>query len=373
MKIKPFKVEQWMNEYEMDAVNNIAETCVDSISLGELLRLSEIEENEFYKLLSEVKLTYGHITGNPDLKSFIAGLYKSLASDDILTTNGGIGANNLVLQTLVEKGDKVVSIIPTYQQLYSIPESIGAEVSIVYLKKEDSYLPDMELLRKIVDDSTKVIALNNPNNPTGALIPEDMMKEIVELAGKHDAYVLCDEVYRGLSHDGSYQSSIADLYEKGISTSSMSKVFSLAGLRLGWIATRNKELMKSFESHRDYNMISCGMLDEMIAALALEHKDKLLKRNNGIINTNLEILDKWLQEHPKFSYVKPKAGTTALVYYDYDINSYDFCKGLMDHSKTFLTPGDCFEYEKSFRIGYAASTEVLKKGLEMLEAYAKKL
>ena len=160
MKIKPFKVEQWMNEYEMDAVNNIAETCVDSISLGELLRLSEIEENEFYKLLSEVKLTYGHITGNPDLKSFIAGLYKSLASDDILTTNGGIGANNLVLQTLVEKGDKVVSIIPTYQQLYSIPESIGAEVSIVYLKKENSYLPDMELIRKIVDDSTKVIALD---------------------------------------------------------------------------------------------------------------------------------------------------------------------------------------------------------------------
>jgi len=373
MRLKPFKVEQWMNEYEMDAVNNIAETCVDSISLKELLRLTGTPEGDFFKELSEKKLTYGYITGNPDLKNAISGLYKNITSDDILTTNGGIGANNLILQAIVDKGDKVVSIIPTYQQLYSIPESIGADVTVVYLEKDKNYLPDMEILKRVVDDSTKLIALNNPNNPTGAIIPEELMKEIVELARKHDAYVLCDEVYRGLNQDGSYQTSIADLYEKGIGTSSMSKVFSLAGLRLGWIVTKNIELMKKLESHRDYSIISCGMLDEIIAAHALRNKDKLLERNLGIIKENLEILDNWIKEHPGFSFVKPKAGTTALVYYDFDINSYDFCIGLMEHSKTLVTPGDCFEYEKSFRIGYAASKEVLIKGLEMLADYSEKI
>lgn len=373
MKIKPFKVEQWMNEYEMDAVYNIAETCVDSISLEDLVQITGIDSEEFFKQISEKKLTYGYITGNPRLKSALAGLYRGLNVDDILTTNGGIGANNLVLQALVDNGDKIVSIIPTYQQLYSIPESIGAQVSIVYLSKENNYLPDMGLLEKLVDENTKVIALNNPNNPTGAIIPEKLMLQIVDLARRYDAYVLCDEVYRGLSQDGSYQSSIADLYEKGVGTSSMSKVFSLAGLRLGWIATKNNELMKKLESHRDYSIISCGMIDEIIAAVALENKEKLLDRNLGIIKKNLEILDNWIKEHPKFSYVKPKAGTTALIYYDFDIDSYDFCIGLMEHSKTILTPGDCFEYEKSFRIGYASSTEVLVDGLAMLEDYSKRL
>ncbi len=372
MKIKPFKVEQWMNEYEMDAVYNIAETCVDSISLNELLEMAGLDRNTFFEEISGSRLTYGYITGNPRFKKAISTLYEGLTEEQILTTNGGIGANNLVLQTIVNSGDKVVSIIPTYQQLYSIPESLGADVTVIYLKKEDEYLPDMELLRKVVTDDTKLITLNNPNNPTGAIIPEEMMLEIVELARKHDAYLMCDEVYRGLSQDGSRQKSVAELYEKGVGTSSMSKVFSLAGLRLGWIATRNQELMEALMSHRDYSIISCGMLDEIIGAVALEHKDKLLERNIAIIKKNLSILDEWIQKHPRFSYVKPKAGTTALVYYDYDIDSYDFCIGLMEHSKTFVTPGDCFEYEKSFRIGYASSTEVLIKGLEMMEDYVKR-
>lgn len=372
MKIKPFKVEQWMNEYEMDAVYNIAETCVDSISLNELLEMAGLDRNTIFEEISGSRLTYGYITGNPRFKKAILGLYDGLTEEQILTTNGGIGANNLVLQTIVNSGDKVVSIIPTYQQLYSIPESLGADVTVIYLKKEDAYLPDMELLRKVVTDDTKLITLNNPNNPTGAIIPEEMMLEIVELARKHDAYLMCDEVYRGLSQDGSRQKSVAELYEKGVGTSSMSKVFSLAGLRLGWIATRNHELMEALMSHRDYSIISCGMLDEIIGAVALEHKDKLLERNIAIIKKNLSILDEWIQKHPRFSYVKPKAGTTALVYYDYDIDSYDFCIGLMEHSKTFVTPGDCFEYEKSFRIGYASSTEVLIKGLEMMEDYVKR-
>ena len=373
MKIKPFKVEQWMNEYEMDAIYNIAETCVDSMSLSELIRLSGVDRDSLLDGILDMKMTYGYITGNPRLKDAIGALYKGIERDDILTTNGGIGANNLVLNTIVEPGDKVVSIIPTYQQLYSIPEALGADVHIMYLEKGNDFLPDMDKLKKMVDKNTRIICLNNPNNPTGALIPEHMMEEIVALAESVDAYILCDEVYRGLNQDGSYHKSIVELYDKGIGTSSMSKVFSLAGLRLGWIVTRDKELMERLFSHRDYSIISCGVVDEVFGALALENKDKVLERNLKIIRENLKILDDWINEHERFSYVKPIAGTTALVFYDYDISAFEFCTGLMEHSKTFVTPGSCFEYENSFRIGYAASREILIEGLKNLEDYSRGL
>jgi len=373
MKIKPFKVEQWMNDYEMDAIYNIAETCVDAMSLSELIQLSGEDKDSLLDDILDMKMTYGYITGNPRLKDAISSLYKGIGRDHILTTNGGIGANNLVLTTIVEPGDKVVSIIPTYQQLYSIPESLGADVHIMYLQKEKNFLPDMEKLKEMVDADTKIICLNNPNNPTGALIPDHMMEEIVDLAKSVDAYILCDEVYRGLNQDGSYHKSIVELYDKGIGTSSMSKAFSLAGLRLGWLVTRDKELMERLFSHRDYSIISCGVVDEVFGALALENKDKVLERNLRIIRENLRILDDWINEHERFSYVKPIAGTTALVFYDYDISAFEFCTGLMEHSKTFVTPGSCFEYEKSFRIGYAASRETLIEGLKNLEEFCRGL
>ncbi|HZH92678.1 MAG TPA: aminotransferase [Tissierellaceae bacterium] len=373
MKIKPFKVEQWMNDYEMDAIYNIAETCVDAMSLSELIQLSGEDKDSLLDDILDMKMTYGYITGNPRLKDAISSLYKGIGRDHILTTNGGIGANNLVLTTIVEPGDKVVSIIPTYQQLYSIPESLGADVHIMYLQKEKNFLPDMEKLKEMVDADTKIICLNNPNNPTGALIPDHMMEEIVDLAKSVDAYILCDEVYRGLNQDGSYHKSIVELYDKGIGTSSMSKVFSLAGLRLGWLVTRDKELMERLFSHRDYSIISCGVVDEVFGALALENKDKVLDRNLKIIRDNLRILDDWIKTHERFSYVKPIAGTTALVFYDYDISAFEFCTGLMEHSKTFVTPGSCFEYENSFRIGYAASKETLVEGLKNLEEFCRGL
>ena len=153
----------------------------------------------------------------------------------------------------------------------------------------------------------------------------------------------------------------------------MSKVFALAGLRLGWIVTRDRALMRSILSHRDYNHISCGMLDETVAALALEHSDALLRRNRGIVRENLNVLDAWVQKEPHVSYVKPQSGTTALVYYDFDIPSYDFCRRLLEETGAFVTPGDCFEQPKSVRIGYASDKNTLLKGLDAFSRFMKAL
>lgn len=369
MKIKPFAVEEWMNAWEVGAKYNIAETCVDSISMNELFELTGEDKTEFLNRLCARRLSYGDIEGLPEFRKGVCGLYKTLNIENIVPTHGASGANHHVFYSLISPGDRVVSIMPTYQQLYSIPESYGADVQILHLGKENNYLPDLEKLRRLVTPKTKMICINNPNNPTGALMSEQMLREIVEIARSADAWILCDEVYRHLSQEDGWCPSIVDLYEKGISVSSMSKVFSLAGLRLGWIATHDISVVKSCLSHRDYNLVSCGVFDEMLAAAALKHRDKLLERSRKIVRENLQILDDWVGSEPHVSYVKPKAGTTALVYYDLDISSYEFCEEMYKKTGAFVTPGDCFEVPHSMRIGYAYGKQDLIDGLKAISEY----
>ena len=369
MKIKPFAVEEWMNAWEVGAKYNIAETCVDSISMNELFELTGEDKTEFLNRLCARRLSYGDIEGLPEFRKGVCGLYKTLNIENIVPTHGASGANHHVFYSLISPGDRVVSIMPTYQQLYSIPESYGADVQILHLSKENNYLPDLEKLRRLVTPETKMICINNPNNPTGALMSEQMLREIVEIARSADAWILCDEVYRHLSQEDGWCPSIVDLYEKGISVSSMSKVFSLAGLRLGWIATHDMSVVKSCLSHRDYNLVSCGVFDEMLAAAALKHRDKLLERSRKIVRENLQILDDWVSSEPYVSYVKPKAGTTALVYYDLDIPSYEFCEEMYKKTGAFVTPGDCFEVPHSMRIGYAYGKQDLIDGLKAISEY----
>ena len=373
MQIKPFAVEEWMNAYETRARYNIAETCVDSISLDALFELCGVNREAFLEPLCRRRLTYGDIEGLPALREGLCSLYRTIRPEQVVTCHGAAGANHHVFYSLVEPGDRVISVMPTYQQLYSIPEGYGAEVKVLPLRKENGYLPDLEELRKLAVPGTKLICINNPNNPTGVLMGKEMLEEIAAIAQSAGAYLLCDEVYRHLSQEETWCESVADLYEKGISVGSMSKVFALAGLRLGWIATRDRSAMQAFLSHRDYNHISCGILDEAVAALALSHAEALLARNRRIVRENLKILSAYMQTEKRLDWHRPEAGTTALIGYDYDIASREFCRELLEQTGALLTPGACFEVEKSFRIGYAANQKELKDGLSALSSYLRSL
>ena len=364
MKIKTFKVEQWMNDYENDAVYNLGETCIDSMTLGQLIELAGHKPEEYLAALKDKRMTYGHIYGSPELLKGISSLYKNIYPGQVIPTHGAIGANHQVIFSMIEPHDNMVSVMPTYQQHYSIPESIGAEVRILQLSPENNFLPDLDMLKSLVDKNTKMITINNPNNPTGSLIPDEVMMKIVEIAKSVDAYILSDEVYRGISQDGSYMTSIVDLYEKGISVGSMSKIFSLAGLRMGWIVSRAEEVIEACRKRRDYDTISCGQLDDLFASLALANKEKIFDRNREILLKNREILDQWVKETPEVSYVKPLAGTTALVYYKKDIPSYDLCIKLIKEKGVLFTPGSCFEMEGCVRIGYAFDSKTLRTGLD---------
>jgi aspartate/methionine/tyrosine aminotransferase len=368
MDIRNFAVEEWMNKYETLAKNNIAETCVDSLTLRQLISLTGAGE-DFLQDLLDMRLTYGHIEGSPELKEGIASLYADVTGENIVATNGAIGANFLTLYSIVEPGDEVVSVMPTYQQLYSIPASFGAEVKLLKLKPENKFLPDLEELKALVTQKTKIICINNPNNPTGALMDENLLKSIVKIAEGCNAFILCDEVYRGLYQKENVSiPSIVDLYSKGISTGSMSKVYSLAGLRLGWIVS-SKEIVGEVLKHRDYNIISCGVIDDRIAALALKNKEKIMARNAKLTRENLEILDHWVRQERLISYVKPEAGTTAFLQYKVDMPSEEFCAGLLKETGTFVVPGKAFDMEGYFRVGYAFGRKDLEEGLRCLSRY----
>lgn len=373
MKIKTFKVEQWMNKYENDAIYNLAETCIDSLTLKELLNLGGKNFEEYMISLGDIRMTYSHIYGSPKLLKGIASLFQNVKTEQIIPTHGAIGANHQVLITILEPGDSMVSVAPTYQQHYSIPESMGTKVNILKLLPENNFLPDLQELKKMVNSNTKLITINNPNNPSGSLIPVELLKQIVDIAKSVDAYVLSDEVYRGITEDGSYMPSIVDLYEKGISVGSMSKTFSLAGLRLGWIVSKDEKIINLCRERRDYDTISCGVLDDIFAALALENKDAILERNRKIVMKNRALLEQWVSSEPRVSYVKPVAGNTALIYYNLDMHSYEFCEKLLKETGVFYTPGECFDLDYCFRIGYAFDSKTLMEGLEKTSEFISNL
>ena len=370
MFIEPFEVEIWMNEWETRCTYNLAETCVASITINELLALSGRDEADLYEILS-MKLTYGDIEGSDRLRAAISKLYANTAIADITITHGTIAANMLVHKGLVERGDHVVSIIPTYQQHYSIPRSIEANVATLSLEASDGFLPDLDRLRSMVTLETKLIALTNPNNPTGALIERPMLEAIAEVADSVGAYLLCDEVYRGTGQVGDGMvPSIVDIYHRGISTAGMSKVFSLAGLRVGWVVAP-KELTEKIMIHRDYDTISVGMINDHFAAIALENASKVLARSQAITRENLAILDSWITNEPRIDWVKPRAGTTAMLKLDIPMSSREFCIDLLEKTGVMLTPGDAFDMEGYVRIGYANEREILEAGLSEMSAYLK--
>jgi aspartate/methionine/tyrosine aminotransferase len=363
MRIRPFGVEIWMNAWEHRCRYNLAETCVWSLSVGELLEIAGLRDADLAAELRPMRLTYGAIEGSDRLRAAVARLYDTVPPSRVTITHGAIGANALVHQALVGPGDVVVSVVPTYQQHTAIPEALGAEVRQVRLREADGWRLDLDELRRAVGGRATLIALANPNNPTGALLDEAALREIAEIAEAAGAWILADEVYRGLDQEGGGTTpSIADITPRGISVGSMSKAFSLAGLRLGWIAGP-ADVLRAVSIHRDYTTISVGMVDDLLAAIALEHASAILRRNRAIVRANLATLDAWATGEPRVDYVRPTGGTTALLRFDARLPSETFCIRLLEGVGVLYVPGSALDAEGMVRIGYANDPAVLADGL----------
>ncbi|KAK1500605.1 aminotransferase class I and II [Colletotrichum tamarilloi] len=402
VRISAFDVEQWMDEYETTpGCLNIAETCAASVSINDLVTLSQDKHAPGPVDLS-TKLVYGPIRGSARLRQKIAALCSGagagsdgstpdvLCEDNVLITQGAIGANFLLLYTLVNPGDHVICVYPTYQQLYSVPESLGADVSLWRLKEENGFVPDVSELEALVRPNTKMIIINNPNNPTGIPIPAPVLASLVAFAKARDIVLFSDEVYRPLFHNlFSSSSGDADVppplttfgYPKVVVTGSMSKSYALAGIRIGWIASADKSIIQAVASARDYTTISVSQIDDQIASYALSPPvyAPLLRRNVGLAVANKALLEAFIEKHKGVcSWVRPLAGTTAFIRFTHrsgePVDDVRFCLDVLRETNVFFVPGSkCFGHGRDFkgyvRIGYVCHTEVLVEALEKLEAY----
>jgi len=368
MRIADFGVEIWMNRWETACRYNLAETCVDSVTVAELLAMAGLDAADLARELAPMRLGYGAIEGSERLRAAIAARYETVRPDRVLVAHGAIGANHLVYEALVEPGDVVVSVVPAYQQHVAVPESLGAEVRQVRLHEADGWRLDLDELAA-ASRGARLLTITNPNNPTGALLDPGMLAQVAGVADREGAWILADEVYRGLDQVGPGTGpSLADLYPRTVAVGSMSKAFSLAGLRLGWVIAP-PDVLQAVSRHRNYSVISVGMIDDLLAAIALEHADAMLARNRAIVRGNLATLDGWVAEEPRISYVKPASGTTALLRFDAPMSSEAFCAGLLEAEGVLFVPGAAFDTEGVVRIGYANDPAVLVGGLERTSAF----
>ncbi|KAJ5205494.1 Pyridoxal phosphate-dependent transferase major region subdomain 2 [Penicillium cf. griseofulvum] len=390
VRINAFAVEHWMDLYETSAKHNLAETCCASISLNDLLVLSPKKDLVDYTQ----KQVYGAIRGSEVLRNNIANLYQQsestqaspISADRVLVTNGAIQANFLALYTHIGPEDHVICQYPTYQQLYSVPESLGADVSLWRSDEGNGWGMDLAELRSLIRPNTRMIILNNPQNPTGAILRREELQGIVDIAREHSILIHSDEVYRPLFHsldsDQEVPPSILEFeYGNVIATGSMSKAFSLAGIRLGWIASPNSEIIEACASVRDYTIISVGQIDDSVAAHALSSTcvKNLLQRNLRLARQNLDVLEAFIEEHSwAIKWTKPKAGTTAFIKFgDREGRAIDdvvFCQRLQKMTGVMLVPGSqCFgdgvDFRGYVRLGYVPEHQVIVDGLETLRRF----
>ena len=346
MKLEPFELERWLSTHV--GKYNFAGVNPPPITLGELA--DEIDP--------QMALTYGPTRGSQKLREEVASLYSSVTADEVLVTNGTAEANFLVGNVLLEEGDDVIITIPTYLQFLGITRACGAKVSFAHLREEDGFKLDLDEMNRIVSSKTKAIFVTNPNNPTGAVLSERDVRAVCEIAEDKGAYVIFDEVIRGLELDGGVSLSSMDAYEKGISTASLSKL-GLLGLRIGWVAAR-REITERCWSYKDYSTLSHSGLSEHLATIALQKGkiEELREKARGVFRRNLKILRSWIEEcNEALSCVVPKAGASAFPKYNFDRDAREICEKLLEQEGILLSPGDYFGSPKHFRIRYGGHNE----------------
>ena len=359
MEIETFELERTQSLWENTVEFNLTETGIHPFTLEELLDQEEIEK------LHSLRLGYGQTNGSIELREAISAMYPGTDRDNVLVTNGSIEANFVAVWSLLNRGDELVLMLPNYMQIWGIARAFDIKVKPFYLKEELGWQPDLEELAQLVTPTTKMIAVCNPNNPTGAVLSEDAMKKIVLLAKSVNAWLYADEIYRGAELSGVDTPSFYGRYKKTIVAAGLSKAYARPGLRIGWLAGPHDAIADAW-ARRDYTTIATTILSNRIAALAL-HPDlraKILRRNRKMLNENIAVLREWVDSHPGlFHFIPPQAGGMAFLRYNMDINSTELVTKIRKEKSTFIVAGDCFGMDHRVRIGIGSEQEYLKAGL----------
>jgi aspartate/methionine/tyrosine aminotransferase len=354
MKIKPFRLERWLLE---KAEIDLGGGGVTKLALGEVMD----------KFPSELQLKYGRTDGSESLKGEISDWYGGIEQDRILVTSGTSEANLLVNYTLLESKDHYLTENPQYEQTTRFVESMGVKTDEFQLVEPD-WKPDLEELAQKTTKKTRIIFIDNPNNPTGALLTEQEMKTICEIAEDIGAYVHCDNALRGSELNGKPAQTPLPYYEKAIVTGSISKLGATSP-RIGWVIA-DKETIKQCWNTKDYTTLGHSGLGEVIAEKILSMRRELVSRNLAISRKNIETLKKWVNKHSdQASMTLPEAGFTGFPRYNLKLSSEQLCRELLGEKKTLLSPGSYFGKDKHLRINTGSKNETLMEGLARLGEY----
>lgn len=358
--MRTFELERIQSLYENTVDFNLTESGFHPFSLTELLSPDQLLE------MQQLTLGYGQTNGSIPLRRKIAtSLYRGLDENSIMVTNGSSEANFLAMHTLLKKEDEVVIMNPNYMQIWGAVEEIGCIPKAFHLRSENNWAPDLDELRSLANERTKMIVICNPNNPTGYVLTEHEMQEIVNIARSVDAWIYADEVYRGAELNYSETISFQHIYEKVMVAAGLSKAYALPGIRIGWLAGPKKEIYETWSYH-DYTSISTGIVSQYVAEIALSDQVRptILKRNRDMLNKNVDILSKWISGHGNlFKFIAPKAGGMAFMKYRIDINSTELSTWLREKESVFIVPGDCYGMDGYIRIGVGERSDYLIEGL----------
>jgi aspartate/methionine/tyrosine aminotransferase len=351
MHLAPFKLERYFARHEFDVEYTLCSSDCESWSIEDLLCLEPGADER----LKRHWLGYTESLGAPGLRAAVAALYDGLDPAAILVHAGAEEAIFLFMHAALDAGDHAVVHWPCYQSLESVAQSIGCTVTRWEARAQDDWRLDPEQLRAALRPTTRVIVVNTPHNPTGWLMPRGDYESLVKLADDRGITLLSDEVYRGLEYEPADRlPSACELSERAVSLGVMSKAYGLAGLRIGWVATRNAALRERMAALKDYTTICCSAPSEFLAELALRHASTLVRRNLEIIRANLALLERFFATRAgRFAWVRPQAGPIAfprLVEGDVE----RFCDRVRTEAGVLLLPGTLYDHPGNhFRVGFA--------------------
>lgn len=369
MKIPAFKLEEFWKKYEFTAPYLLCCSDAESWKLNEILELADPESKQLWETLS---LGYTESPGLPLLRQEIARLYSQIDSEQVLTFAGAEEGIYCSIRTLIEPGDHVIVIDPCYQSLTTLPKSLGANITSVELDPKKQWQLGLEEVERAFRPDTKLLILNYPHNPTGAILEKKVFEGLIELARQRGAYIFCDEVYRYLEIDERTRlPSIADAYEKGIALNVMTKSFGLAGLRIGWVATQDVDFLQKVGSYKLYTSICNSAPSEILALIALRAKDKILKRNREVMLDNLKILDSFMKRHQEIlSWNPPQSGPIAVLKLLLSVPIEKFAEELVEKMGVLIMPGPVFDLPGNFfRVGFGKKNMI--HALDRFEQFLK--
>ncbi|HXW17187.1 MAG TPA: aminotransferase class I/II-fold pyridoxal phosphate-dependent enzyme [Candidatus Acidoferrales bacterium] len=366
MQIAPFEMERWQSVWENRVELNVSESGVDPMTLGELLGGAAGLDK-----LADLRLGYPQTNGSEELRGKIAALYAGARMENVLVTTGCAEANFLVTWLLIEPGDEVVFMMPNYMQVHGLAQGFGASVKPFWLHEYLRWAPDMDDLAKVVTNKTKLIAVCNPNNPTGATLAADARRAICDAAAKVGAFVLADEVYRGAELEGETTPSFWGEYDRLFCTGGLSKAYGLPGLRTGWILGPPAAIERLWSYH-DYVSMAPTMTTDRLASAALESRNnaRILERTRGIIKRQYPIMHEWARKHSELlTHVPPRAGAIVWYGYKHPWKSAELGEELRRRKNVLIQPGIQMGLDGYFRIGFAGEVNVLQQALGRIDEW----